>query len=43
VVLDGGPASGTPSTVVDCTTWPPVLLREGALPFAAVVSAARGG
>jgi L-threonylcarbamoyladenylate synthase len=31
-VLDGGPCpGGIPSTVVDCTTSPPRVLREGAL------------
>jgi tRNA threonylcarbamoyl adenosine modification protein (Sua5/YciO/YrdC/YwlC family) len=29
VVLDGGPATGMPSTVVDCTGVEPRLLREG--------------
>jgi L-threonylcarbamoyladenylate synthase len=32
VYLDGGPVTdGLPSTVVDCTTSPPAILREGAL------------
>ena len=32
VVLDGGPAhGGPPSTVVDCTTDPPRILRQGAI------------
>jgi L-threonylcarbamoyladenylate synthase len=32
VYLDGGPVTdGLPSTVVDCTTTPPAILREGAL------------
>jgi L-threonylcarbamoyladenylate synthase len=30
VILDGGPtAGGTGSTVADCTTWPPRVLRAG--------------
>jgi L-threonylcarbamoyladenylate synthase len=33
LVLDGGPiTSGVPSTVVDCTQNPPVILRQGAIP-----------
>jgi L-threonylcarbamoyladenylate synthase len=33
VVLDAGPAhGGPPSTVVDCTTEPPRILRQGAVP-----------
>jgi L-threonylcarbamoyladenylate synthase len=37
LILDGGPAhGGPPSTVVDCTTDPPSILREGAIPSAAV-------
>ncbi len=32
-ILDGGPtAGGAPSTVVDCTGWPPRIVREGAIP-----------
>jgi tRNA threonylcarbamoyl adenosine modification protein (Sua5/YciO/YrdC/YwlC family) len=38
VYLDGGPASaGPPSTVVRLTDQTPVLLREGAVPFAVVL------
>ncbi|HEV8438476.1 MAG TPA: L-threonylcarbamoyladenylate synthase [Methylomirabilota bacterium] len=30
LVLDGGPtAGGPPSTVADCTVWPPRVLRQG--------------
>jgi L-threonylcarbamoyladenylate synthase len=30
LVLDGGPTAGGPaSTVVDCTTWPPRIVRPG--------------
>jgi L-threonylcarbamoyladenylate synthase len=33
-VLDGGRTpGGKPSTLVDLTVWPPVCLREGAVPF----------
>ncbi|MFN2568094.1 MAG: L-threonylcarbamoyladenylate synthase, partial [Candidatus Dormibacteria bacterium] len=28
-VVDGGPAGGAPSTIIDCATIPPRLLREG--------------
>lgn len=30
LVIDGGPGGMEPSTVIDCTTTPPSLLREGA-------------
>jgi len=30
LVLDGGPGGIIPSTVIDCTTEPPSLIREGA-------------
>ena len=30
-VLDGGPAAGQPSTIIDCTASPPRLLRAGPL------------
>jgi L-threonylcarbamoyladenylate synthase len=40
LVLDGGPTRGSvPSTVVDCTVEPPVILREGALGRAEVLAA----
>jgi L-threonylcarbamoyladenylate synthase len=30
LILDGGPtAGGTGSTIADCTTWPPRVLRQG--------------
>ncbi|HOS98225.1 MAG TPA: L-threonylcarbamoyladenylate synthase [Deltaproteobacteria bacterium] len=33
-ILDGGRTpGGKPSTLVDLTVWPPVCLREGAVPF----------
>ena len=33
LILDGGPCrAGTPSSILDCTTWPPVLRRRGAIP-----------
>ena len=37
VVLDGGPCTGSPSTVVDCTGDEIRLLREGRIPFAQVL------
>ena len=40
LVLDGGPARGAaPSTVVDCTVTPPIVLREGALGSARILEA----
>jgi L-threonylcarbamoyladenylate synthase len=33
VMVDGGPRTGLPSTVVDATVFPPVVLREGAFRF----------
>jgi L-threonylcarbamoyladenylate synthase len=39
LVLDGGPArGGTPSTVVDCSSDLPRILREGAIPAAALAA-----
>ncbi len=38
VVLDGGPCTGRPSTVVDCTTEDPGLLREGGVAWDEVVA-----
>lgn len=33
LILDGGPVrGGVPSTILDCTTSPPALLRRGAIP-----------
>jgi L-threonylcarbamoyladenylate synthase len=40
VILDAGPCTGTPSTVVDCTGAEPRLLREGRLVWADLVAAA---
>lgn len=40
LVVDGGRCDGTPSTVADCTTWPPVELRAGGLAWAEVMAAA---
>ncbi len=32
LLIDGGPCrGGVPSTVLDCTVWPPVILRHGAI------------
>jgi len=42
VVLDGGTCSGSPSTVVDCTGFEPRLLREGRVPWSAVLAALDG-
>ncbi|PLS76818.1 MAG: threonylcarbamoyl-AMP synthase [Actinobacteria bacterium] len=41
LVLDGGPCTGAPSTVVDCTGEVPKLLRQGRIPWAEVVQSAR--
>lgn len=30
IVIDGGPGGSVPSTIVDCTVHPPVVIREGA-------------
>lgn len=38
VVLDAGPARGSPSTVVDCTGAEPRVLREGRIPWAELSS-----
>lgn len=44
VVLDGGETEHKQaSTVVDCTGTEPVILREGAIPSAAIMEAAAGG
>jgi tRNA threonylcarbamoyl adenosine modification protein (Sua5/YciO/YrdC/YwlC family) len=39
VVLDGGPCTGLPSTVVDGTGEDPLLIREGRLSWAAILEA----
>jgi len=41
VVLDGGPSTGHPSTVVDCTTSAPRILRQGDVAWDEVVAAWR--
>ena len=39
IVLDAGPTElGTDSTVIDCTTSPPAIIREGAIPAAEIAS-----
>ncbi len=39
-ILDGGKTpGGKPSTLVDLTSWPPVILREGVIPKTAVLEA----
>jgi L-threonylcarbamoyladenylate synthase len=40
IVLDGGDCAGSPSTVVDCTGAEPHLLREGRVPWDAVLAVA---
>lgn len=35
LVIDGGIGNTTASTVIDCTTWPPQLIRMGAGPWTA--------
>lgn len=43
LALDGGPAaSEVPSTIVDCRGPSPAVLREGAIPAAAIAQAASG-
>ena len=42
VVLDAGPCTGAPSTVVDCTGEEVKLLREGRIPWDDVMKAAAG-
>lgn len=42
VVLDGGPCFGSPSTVVDCTTQDPCLLRPGRVPWEEVTATLAG-
>lgn len=39
LVLDAGPCTGTPSTVVDCTGHQPRCLRQGRIPWAEVSAA----
>lgn len=39
VVVDGGPCTGRPSTVVDCTGEEPKLLRDGRIPWTDVLAA----
>ncbi|MGD1997060.1 MAG: L-threonylcarbamoyladenylate synthase [Anaerolineae bacterium] len=37
LILDGGRCpGGVPSTVLDCTVWPPLILRHGAVPEDAI-------
>jgi L-threonylcarbamoyladenylate synthase len=38
VVLDGGPCTGLPATVVDGTGEDPLLIREGRLPWAEILA-----
>lgn len=39
LILDGGPCIGTPSTVVDLTADPAIILREGAIGVADLIAA----
>jgi tRNA A37 threonylcarbamoyladenosine synthetase subunit TsaC/SUA5/YrdC len=40
LVIDDGPVrGGVASTVVDCTTEPPLILREGAIPASDILTA----
>lgn len=41
VVLDGGPCTGDPSTVVDCTGEEPKCLRDGRIPWPEIKAALR--
>ncbi len=37
-ILDGGKTpGGKPSTLIDLTVWPPMCLREGAIPFKTIL------
>lgn len=39
-ILDGGRTpGGKPSSLIDLTVWPPVCLREGAIPFGTILDA----
>lgn len=40
IVLDGGPAAGLASTIIDCSRTPPEVLREGPIPTADLVASA---
>jgi L-threonylcarbamoyladenylate synthase len=40
VVVDGGRCEGSPSTVVDCTSSQPALVREGTVPWSEVLGVA---
>jgi len=40
-ILDGGPAAGRASTIIDCTTTPPRVLREGPVTSAALLALLR--
>jgi tRNA threonylcarbamoyl adenosine modification protein (Sua5/YciO/YrdC/YwlC family) len=30
IIIDGGYGNSIPSTIVDCTVWPPEIIRQGA-------------
>ena len=40
IVLDGGPAGGLASTIIDCSRTPPEVVREGPIPAAELVASA---
>ena len=40
IVLDGGPAGGLASTIIDCSRTPPEVLREGPISTAELVASA---
>jgi tRNA A37 threonylcarbamoyladenosine synthetase subunit TsaC/SUA5/YrdC len=42
LILDAGPCTGRPSTVVDCTGLEPRLLREGRLSWSEIMETAGG-
>jgi tRNA A37 threonylcarbamoyladenosine synthetase subunit TsaC/SUA5/YrdC len=42
LILDAGPCTGRPSTVVDCTGLEPRLLREGRLSWDDIMETAAG-
>ncbi|MBV8195665.1 MAG: threonylcarbamoyl-AMP synthase, partial [Candidatus Dormibacteraeota bacterium] len=43
LVLDGGPASGRASTIIDCSRTPPRVLREGPISAIELLAAAEAG
>jgi L-threonylcarbamoyladenylate synthase len=41
MLVDGGRCCGLPSTVLDCTVWPPVVMRSGAVEEEAIFALLR--